>query len=270
MSREIQVKHRTEYSSQDGAAHGFAQNGYLLVRGLCPPELWAELRARALAHLRPTLGPAEFEADVGYPGAPKNRGEPGGDTPRRLLHAYSRSEVFRRWASGNLVGDQLRRLFGRSDICLSQCHHNCIMTKHPGHSSATLWHQDIRYWSFDRPELISVWLALGSETAQNGALQIIPGSHKIDIDRGRLDSALFLRPELAQNQALIERAQSMEMQAGDALFFHCRSFHAAGMNLTDQVKLSVVFTYHTADNRPVVGTRSDRLPGIALPLNQTA
>ena len=64
---------------------------------------------------------------------------------------------------------------------LSQCHHNCVMTKHPG-CSATLWHQDIRYWSFDRPELISAWFALDQEEAVNGALRVIPEAMS-EIDR---------------------------------------------------------------------------------------
>ena len=264
------MEHLHSDGSEADPPGAFTRSGYLVVRGLCPPQLCADLRVCTHEHLNPTLGPAEFEADLGYPGAPADRGEPGGDTPRRLLHAYSRSGIFRDWATGSLVGDHLRRLFGCDDIYMSQCHHNCIMTKHPGHSSATLWHQDIRYWSFDRPELISVWLALGEETRQNGALQIIPGTHEMEIDRGRLDSALFLRPELEENQALIRRAESIVLAEGDALFFHCRSFHAAGMNLTDQLKISVVFTYHTGDNKPVSGTRSARLPGIPLIGNEAA
>jgi phytanoyl-CoA hydroxylase len=222
------------------------------------------MRAHTLGYLNPVLGPAEFEADLGYPGAPADPGEPGGETPRRLLHAYSRDKVFRHWATGQLVGDHLRRLFGRQDVYLSQCHHNCIMTKHPRHSSATLWHQDIRYWSFDRPELISVWLALGRETTDNGALQVIPGSHKMDVEQGRLDSALFLRTDLEENQVMIGQAKPLELEPGDVLFFHCRSFHAAGMNLTDELKMSLVFTYHTGDNKPISRTRSARLPGILL------
>jgi phytanoyl-CoA hydroxylase len=166
------------------------------------------------------------------------------------------------------VGDQLRAIFaagfGHEDVLLSQCHHNCLMTKHPGYSSATLWHQDIRYWSFDRPELVSVWLALGSEDEKNGALKVIPGSHLLELDRGRLDSALFLRTELEENQTLLASAQSVPLEPGDVLFFHCRLFHAAGMNLTDQVKQSLVFTYHAADNRPIPETRSALLPSIPL------
>ncbi len=86
----------------------------------------------------------------------------------------------------------------------------------------------------------------------------------MNIDRGRLDRDLFLRPELADNAALIERAQTVPLEAGDVLFFHCRLFHAAGKNLTDEVKLSVVTTYHTADNRPIPDTRSAQYPGVPL------
>ena len=86
----------------------------------------------------------------------------------------------------------------------------------------------------------------------------------MEFDRGRLDAALFLRPELPENQALIERAQTVELSAGDVLFFHCRVFHAAGMNRSDNIKMSMVSTYHTLDNAPIPGTRSAQYPSIAL------
>jgi phytanoyl-CoA hydroxylase len=242
----------------------FARDGFVVVRGLCDAVLREQIRAQVESHLDPLLGPAEFEADVGYPGAPANRAAHGGDTPRRLLHAYARDAAFRRWATGVEVRSHLQTLFGSDEVLMSQCHHNCVMTKHPGYSSATLWHQDIRYWSFDRPELISVWLALGEENPGNGALKIIAGSHAMNIDRGRLDKDLFLRPLLAANAALIEQARDVELGPGDAVFFHCRVFHAAGKNLTDEVKLSFVTTYHTPDNQPIPDTRSAQYPSVRL------
>ncbi len=138
------------------------------------------------------------------------------------------------------------------------------MTKYPSYSSATLWHQDIRYWSFDVPELISMWVALGEERSDNGALRVVPGSHAIDIDRGRLDRNLFLRPELTENQSLITQAQVVELEPGDALFFHCRAFHAAGPNRTAEPKLSCVFTYHRQSNQAIPGTRSATYPSVPV------
>jgi len=242
----------------------FARDGFVVVRGLCPQQQVADIREVALAHLDPLVGPAEFEAEIGYPGAPAARNAPGGDTPRRLLHAYARHSVFRQWATGATVKAYLSALFGRDDIALSQAHHNCVMTKHPGYSSVTLWHQDIRYWSFDVPDLISVWLALGPESEASGALKIIPGSHRLDIDRGRLDRDLFLRPELPDNARLIDTAVTLTLEPGDVVFFSCRTFHAAGKNLSDRVKLSFVTTYHRGSNKPIPSTRSAQYPSVSL------
>lgn len=249
---------------KDEELSAFAKDGYLVARGFLSEPVRAKLKASILGDLEPLVGPAELEADVGYPGAPGDRSAEGGSTPRRLLHAYARSDDLRALALRVEVAQMLTQLMGSDQVQLSQCHHNCVMTKYPGFSSATLWHQDIRYWSFDRPELISVWYALGDELADNGALSVIPGTHVENFGRGRLDRNLFLRPELAENQRLIEQATVVELNAGDALFFHCRLFHAAGRNLTDQVKISPVFTYHAQNNQPIPETSSDRLPSILL------
>lgn len=241
----------------------FGRDGYVVVEGMVSADECENIRASVDSALDPLLGAAEFEADVGYPGAPAGLDSAGGRTPRRLLFAASRFPGLKAWAAGRRMRSELAAYLGDEPV-LSQCHHNCVMTKFPGYSSATLWHQDIRYWSFDRPELVSVWLALGDETPRNGALKIIPGSHRLDLDRGRFDRDLFLRPDLKENKALIRRSRDVVLEPGDALFFHCRAIHAAGKNRSSEVKLSCVFTYHDADNRPIPGTRSDRYPGLSL------
>ena len=242
----------------------FARDGFLVLRGVVSDEACARVRAVVQSSLDPLVGPVEFEADVGYPGSPGDRDAPGGHTPRRLLHAYARGAALRSLALDERVANAVCATLGTADARLSQNHHNCVMTKFSGYSSATLWHQDIRYWSFDRPELVSAWFALGSESRKNGALNVIPGSHVAELDRGRLDRDLFLRTDIAENRELIRRAVTVELGPGDVLLFHCRLYHAAGKNLSDKVKLSPVFTYHAADNRPIPGTRSAALPSIPL------
>jgi phytanoyl-CoA hydroxylase len=75
---------------------------------------------------------------------------------------------------------------------------------------------------------------------------------------------MFLRPDLPENKLLIQQAITVELNPGDVLFFHSRLFHAAGRNLSDMTKLSVVFTYHEASNKPIRDTRSARFPSIVL------
>ena len=215
-------------------------------------------------HLAQHLAPVEYEVDVHYPGAPVSTESEGAGTARRLLQAYSRHAAYRTWARNPAILHVLSGLFGAHDISMSQCHHNCVMTKQPGYSSVTLWHQDNRYWSFDQEYLIAVWLALGDEVRHNGCLRVIPGSHQQQLQQGRFDAAMFLRTDLAENKTLIGQSRSVELAKGDVLFFHSRLLHAAGRNRTDRTKLSLVFTYHEATNLAIEDTRSARFPSISL------
>lgn len=241
----------------------FQRDGYAIVRGLAPTATLARMREVALQHLAEPRLPVEYETDTKYPGAPASLDAPGGRTVRRLLQAVARDAVFRQWALSPLLAVRLQQLLGPR-VLLSQAHHNCVMTKNPAYSSVTNWHRDIRYWSFDKPELVSVWLALGEEQIKNGCLLLLPGSHRIEVHPEQLDAAQFLRPDVAGNRELLRTQIAAELHAGDVLFFHCRLFHAAGHNQTAETKLSVVHTYHAADNHPLPGTRSAALPDINL------
>ena len=242
----------------------FRRDGFVIRRALANGDQCDELAAVAGEHLAQQLAPIEYEVDVQYPGSPTSLDAEGAETSRRLLQACSRHELFRRWATSAETVSVLRKLFSDDSLALSQCHHNCIMTKQPGYSSATLWHQDNRYWAFDQQDLISVWLALGDESHENGCLRVIPGTHQEEFDTGRFDAALFLRPELPENKTLIARSEVVTLNKGDVLFFHSRLFHAAGRNLTQRTKFSLVFTYHKLSNHPIENTRSAKFPSIAI------
>ena len=243
-------------SDLDSAVSDFDRDGYFVARTLVPSNEVSALLDRVQQSLNPALAPVEFEADVHYPGAPVSRAAPGGQTPRRLLHAFGRDTLFQNVGKHPQVVSLLKALMRTDSICLSQNHHNCVMTKHPGFSSVTSWHQDIRYWRFDRRELVSTWLALGTETRENGGLLVIPGSHLMDFEPGQFDASLFLRTDLAANESLLAQAVVVELAPGDMLFFHSRTLHAAGQNETDTIKRSLVYTYRAEDNQPIPETRS--------------
>ena len=241
----------------------FEQQGFLVLRRLGTPAYCARVLEFAQQELSKSVAPLEFEADTGYPGAPSSRNESGGDTVRRLLHVSLRSPLIADWATGSLLATPLKQLLGEKAL-LSQVHHNCIMTKQPRFSSLTGWHRDSRYWQFQRPELISAWLALRDETVENGCLLVIPGSHRVQIDAQGLDATQFLKPDLPANQALLAQAVPVALHAGDVLLFSSNLFHAAGRNQTELTKFSMVFTYRAADNPPLPHSRSASLPELPI------
>lgn len=241
----------------------FERDGYQIVRGLVPAPECARMLEVAERDLAAVALPVEYEVETQYPGAPASLQAPGGRTVRRLLQAYARDAVYREWSTAAPVVARLRQLLG-PQLALAQAHHNCVMTKDSRYSSLTNWHRDIRYWSFARPELVSVWFALGPERLDNGCLLVIPGSHRMEFAPERLDAAQFLRTDVAENETLLRSQVAVELEPGDVLFFHCRLFHAAGNNRSTLTKFSAVFTYHAADNAALPGTRSAGQPDIPL------
>ncbi|QDT54507.1 Phytanoyl-CoA dioxygenase (PhyH) [Caulifigura coniformis] len=241
----------------------FERDGFIIVRKLASEDLLRRMRDVTLDGLHRRVEPLELEADVHYPGAPQDRESRGGATIRRLKQAHSRDYVFTEWLTSPGLLGRLRQLLGPEVVC-PLAHHNCVMTKEPQYSSDTGWHQDIRYWSFHRPDLVNAWLALGHEKPENGCLKVIPGSHRIAYSPEQFDQAIFLRDDLPQNQPLIQSQRFAVLEPGDVLFFHCLTFHAASRNHTTESKHSVVFTFRGADNLATPGSRSAQSPELLL------
>ena len=198
----------------------FNKYGFLIKRKYLAESCLDEMQHVAVNHLENHISPIEFEADLKYPGAPDSSDAPGGKTPRRLLQAYARDLSFQRWAKNHTLGENLRQLFAtKNDLFLSQCHHNCVMTKAKTYSSATLWHQDNRYWSFEEENLISVWLALGDENKKNGCLYVIPGSHHLEIHPERFNKALFLRIMMCKMSYLLKMQKQLNYKKETFFFF---------------------------------------------------
>ncbi len=237
----------------------FDRDGFIAVRQLAQPELVHQINQVTDALLQNPIQPIEYEAELGYPGAPKLIDEIGSKIPRRFLNAFCRGQSLYDWATHPGVLLRLHQLIGES-ITLSLAHHNSIMTKHPDFSSDTGWHRDIRYWSFNSSDLISVFLALTPSNTENGGLRFLPRSHKDIIQDYQLDNKSFLKIDVPENQALLDREVTIDLDPGDVIFFHSLTFHGAPRNRTKQERRSLLFTYHDTRNLPTPGTRSDSMP----------
>ena len=56
--------------------------------------------------------------------------------------------------------------------------HSHFFAKLPGDGKRVSWHQDASYWPLTPSKVISAWLAIDDTDVENGAMQVIPGSHK--------------------------------------------------------------------------------------------
>ncbi|MCR9141269.1 MAG: phytanoyl-CoA dioxygenase family protein [bacterium] len=244
---------------RDRAIQSFQRDGYCVLPKLCAADFCDELLGLSLELAIDPAPPVEYEADTGYPGAPASRKSPGGKTLRRLRAIYDRHPLIQQQAGHPAILDIVSEIL-EPPIAMSRAHHNCVMFKDPRYGSETGWHQDMRYWRFAKPELITAWLALTEAGPDGGCLRFVPGSHRMDFAADRFDSEQFFRPELPENAELLESAEAVPLEVGDVVLFHSRLLHAALRNSADQTRVSLIFTYHCQNNAPVAGTRSDQDP----------
>lgn len=214
------------------------------------------MRTLTELHLQERIEPFELEAQVRYPGAPTSTDAIGGDTIRRVLMAYQRDAAFAKQASRAEIVGGIKQILDTNAVLLNPNHHNCVMTKQPAYSSETLWHRDTRYWNFSDKYLINAWFALGDEQIENGAMKILPGSHRWEVQEQALDDAQFLKLDHPDNQYRLATQRLVSLAKGDVLLFSAHCFHAAGKNKTVEPKFSMVFTYHGESTTPISGTHS--------------
>ena len=254
----------------------FNKDGFLLLPNFADHELCDTIRDIAKTHLKHKVPPIETETE--YVGKSKEERERISDghseeveeriTVRRLRQVYHRDIVFKQWMESEKIRPVLKQIL-REDPTITIAHHNSIMTKMPHTSTETSWHQDFRYWHFENDNLVSVWLALDEEHSENGVLEFIPGSHKMEFEASQFDEKEYFSSTIVQNKPLIETKVSHALNKGDVVLFHCKLLHRANKNNTSEPKISFVYTVKGRSNQAVENTRSTEYKEILLHTNST-
>jgi phytanoyl-CoA hydroxylase len=152
--------------------------------------------------------------------------------------------------SKRMVDATDRLLDGDSAVCHF---HSKLMVKEPRVGGAWEWHQDYGYWyknEFLFPEeMLSVMVAITAATKENGCLQVIGGSHKM----GRIEHG-FAGEQVGASQHYVDLALRtmplvyVELQPGDALFFHSNILHRSAANNSDSARWSLISCYNRQTN----------------------
>jgi ectoine hydroxylase len=140
-------------------------------------------------------------------------------------------------------------LMGMNEISL---YTEKLNTKRAGVGGAYALHRDLPYWlgASDDPErMLTVLLALDDSTAENGALQVLPGSHLVDDLPFKESELEFERNEIDPARMDTSAMVTVEMPAGGAIFFGPRLVHVSGANRSAVDRRVLLYTYQRAGQR---------------------
>ena len=236
----------------------FNAKGFLLLKDFYDTKKCELIRDIAKIHMKYKVEPIETEFE--YIGIEKDEFK---QSVRRIRQVYDRDIVFKNWMRNQAIRPILEQVLNEQPVIVT-AHHNSIMTKRAKTSSHTEWHRDRRYWRYDSDNLVSVWLALQDENQENGVLEFIPGSHKMQLSPEQFDEKEFFIPDYEGNQELISQKVSLNLSAGDVVLFHCELLHRANANMSDRDKISFVYTVKGKSVNALPNTRSSRFREITI------
>ncbi len=119
-----------------------------------------------------------------------------------------------------------------------------FFTKAPNTKDTVAWHQDAYYWPLHPHNSVTVWLAFSDVTEANGAMKVIPQSHKAGLIKHKSvlgDSVLTL--ELEQGTFNEATAKSLLLDAGQVSLHDDAIVHGSPANLSDQWRIGLTIRY---------------------------
>lgn len=107
------------------------------------------------------------------------------------------------------------------------------------------WHQDAYYWPMAPHHSVTVWLAFDEVDEENGAMRIIPGSHKAGLlthkRSTQTDSILTL--ELERGTFREDTAVSLCLKAGEVSLHDDRAVHGSPANPSPRRRAGLTIRY---------------------------
>lgn len=107
------------------------------------------------------------------------------------------------------------------------------------------WHQDAYYWPLDPQESLTVWLAFDDSTKENGAMQVIPGSHRAGLlkhNRSQ-ETQSVLTLECERGQFREDSAVSVTLRAGEVSIHDDMLVHGSPPNPSDRRRAGLTIRY---------------------------
>lgn len=231
MIESVQSSIVTPISLTDSEVEFYNREGYLSLPGLVDSRAVERLRHEVFAVL----------AANGVPRAGLDRATETADKLRQCPQ-YLAGSALDELINGESTLAVAARLIG------GPAHRYLPFTavKAGGGGGTMHFHQDNNYTRHD-PALgsINLWVALGDMTPENGCLQIVPRSHRAQLDsRSSDDCDTHRQVDVDPLECL-----PIRMRPGDAVAFSRWTVHGSGPNVTDQPRVAYALQYHRNDVR---------------------
>ncbi len=235
-------------------SEAFDRDGFLILDALFSAAEVAALQAETDRLL---ASPASLRAETIIT-------EPGSQEVRSIFEIHQQSALMQRLAQDQRLVNVARFLLG-DEVYL----HQSRLNYKPGFKGKEFyWHSDFETWHVEdgmpRMRALSMSVLLAPNTAHNGPLMLIPGSHRQYLtcvgetpddhyksslkkqEYGVPDDSLMT--QLAREHGIVQATG----QPGSVILFDCNTMHGSNGNITPFPRSNAFFVYNAVSN--AIGT----------------
>ena len=141
----------------------------------------------------------------------------------------------------------VRDLLG-DDVVAWATHYFC---KLPGDGKAVSFHQDASYWGLTPAKTVTVWLALDDTDEENGAMQFLPGSHKVGHIPWKESSEESVLNQQIEDISVFEKPFSNNLKAGEFSLHSSLLVHGSPKNQSSRRRCGLTIRYAPQDVVPL-------------------
>jgi phytanoyl-CoA hydroxylase len=230
----------------------FQDEGFAVVRGLFGQDEIGELNGEFTALREAGPIPGHFEPRATESSGP---GDPLHSYPR-VMHPHQVNELALRYLTDARLAAVLERLLGE-EVLAAQ---SMFYFKPPGARGQAL-HQDNFYLRVEPGTCVAAWIACDEIGRDNGGLEVIPGTHRMDV----------FCPEEADAETSFAREYvppppglapvPVDMAPGDVLFFNGSLIHGSEPNAHESLwRRSLICHYMPRSSKQIAVFPAARFP----------
>lgn len=248
------------YSVNDHAASKafFDENGFVLLSDAFNPDDLEDVRTEIAhviqAHLL-KAGLAMVNGDAAFTDGLMALEKKDHEYVAAIYDTIYQTPPFMRLISNRKIEAITKTLLGvGTDHALYGYTNRCLFAPPSDERRTYGWHQEV-FYTVPHGSFIQNWAPLVSDTtAANGTIEVAVGSHKEGIAKQSWNDPPSRVTQIIVDEAVIAKypQRKVEMRLGELLLFSGYLAHRSGVNITDQVRYSLVGMFHDVTHVPFV------------------
>jgi phytanoyl-CoA dioxygenase PhyH len=156
-----------------------------------------------------------------------------------------------------VILDAVEDVLGPNILCWS----SSFFLKEARDPAYVSWHQDATYWGLSAPDVVTAWVAFTDATVENGAMRMVPGTHREQVAHRDTfaDHNLLTRGQEVAVVVDETRAVDIVLAAGEMSLHHVLMFHSSPPNHSDDRRIGFAIRYLPTHVRQVAGSGDSAL-----------